>query len=116
MDQRTRTLAAAANTSTRYIDLNQASTQYLLAIGNASAQTYDLGCTDQTHLNGWGSAVFGRMVADLLLGHAPEVGTEAAGWAPPAGNPLTPWFVPNGTLSEDIWGGVFAQGGNCTLE
>ncbi|KAF3771433.1 family 12 carbohydrate esterase [Cryphonectria parasitica EP155] len=125
IDQRTYTIYAAQNTSTWWIDLNKASTEYLLAIGNASAQTYDLSCTDETHLNTWGSVVFGRMVADLLLGHVPEVGVqEALTIAPPAHDHegekedggLAEWFISNKTLSEDIWAGVFAQGGSCPLE
>lgn len=113
-DQRTYTIYAAENTSTWYVDLNQASTDYLLAIGNASAQTYDLECTDKTHLNSWGSVVFGRMVADLLLGHEPALGD--VDWTAPPSGCLTKWFVPNGTLSEDIWNGTAAYGGDCPLE
>lgn len=115
-DQRTYTIYAAGNTSTRYIDLNQASTSYLDAIGNASAQVYDLACNDTTHLNDWGSVVFGRMVADLVLGHPAEVGTaEAEDWTAPADGPLTEWFVPNATLSGLIWSGTAAYGGDCPL-
>lgn len=114
-DQRTYTFYAAGNTSTWAIDLNQASTQYLNAIGNASAQTYDLECTDMTHLNDWGSVVFGRMTADLVLGHVPEVGVDVD-WTPPADGPFTQWFVPNATLSELIWSGTPAYGGDCPLQ
>lgn len=114
-DQRTYTFYAAGNTSTWAIDLNQASTLYLNAIGNASAQTYDLACTDMTHLNAWGSVVFGRMTADLVLGHVPEIGVDVD-WTPPADGPLTEWFVPNTTLSELIWSGTPAYGGDCPLQ
>ncbi|PSR74789.1 SGNH hydrolase-type esterase domain-containing protein [Coniella lustricola] len=130
IDQRTYTIYAAANTSTSYLDLNQASVEYLLAIGNATAQTYDLACTDETHLNDWGSVVFGRMVADLVLGHAPVVHvhdgsdgqsehvqkSENNKAKVPAWGDLKSWFVPNATLSADIWHGVWAQGGDCPLE
>lgn len=117
-DQRTYTIYAARNTSTTYFDFNLASTAYISAIGNASAQTYDLACTDKTHLNAWGSVVFGRMLADLLLGHEPVVGVdETVNFAPdPLVTYFTPWFVPNATLSGDIWGGVPAYGGDCPLQ
>ncbi|CAN8096249.1 unnamed protein product [Discula destructiva] len=114
-DQRTYTIYAATNTSTMYLDFNQASVQYLEAIGNASAQNYDLQCTDETHLNSWGSVVFGRMLADLLLGHVPTVGVDVT-FAPDPKAYFTQWFVPNATLSEDIWGGVATYGGSCPLE
>lgn len=114
-DQRTYTIYAARNTSTAYLDFNLASTEYLIAIGNASAQTYDLACTDMTHLNSWGSVVFGRMLADLLLGHPPAVGVDVD-FVPGPSAYFTSWFVPNGTLSADIWGGVAAYGGDCPLE
>lgn len=118
-DQRTYTIYAAGNASAWYVDLNRASTGYLDAVGNATAQTYDLACDDQTHLNDWGSVVFGRMVADLVLGHPPEVEGAAAAaaenWTPPADGPLTEWFVPNATLSGLIWSGVAAYGGDCPL-
>lgn len=113
-DQRTYTIYAAGNTSTWYVDFNLASTNYLQAIGNASAQTYDLACTDKTHLNAWGSVVFGRMVADLILGHEPALGD--VDWTPPETGPLTEWFVPNKTLSDDIWSGTAAYGGDCPLQ
>lgn len=114
-DQRTYTIYAARNTSTSYLDFNLASTDYLTAIGNASAQTYDLLCTDETHLNSWGSVVFGRMLADLLLGHVPEVGVDVD-FVPDPSAYFTNWFAPNATLSEDIWSGVAAYGGDCPLE
>lgn len=116
-DQRTYTLYAARNTSTAYLDFNLASTAYLVAIGNASAQTYDLACTDETHLNSWGSVVFGRMLADLLLGHVPAVGAhKEANYVPDPWGYFTRWIVPNATLSEDIWRGVPAYGGECQLD
>lgn len=60
-------IEAATSTTSRYIDLNRASTDYLNAIGETAAHTYDLKSGDSTHLNVWGSVVFGRMVSDLLL-------------------------------------------------
>lgn len=68
-----------------------------------------------THLNSWGSVVFGRQLADLVLGHTPQVGVDVDFVPDPAGY-FTQWFVPNDTLSEDIWGGVAAYGGDCPLE
>lgn len=113
-NQRTYTIYAARNTSSIYVDFNLASTEYLNAIGNASAQTYDLLCTDGTHLNSWGSVVFGRMFADLLLGHPPEVGVDVD-FVPNPSAYFTQWFEPNATLSEDIWDGVPSYGGDCPL-
>ncbi|KAI4758612.1 esterase [Aureobasidium sp. EXF-3400] len=65
--QRKLTLAAARKTHSRYIDLNIASTDYCNAIGPEAAWKYNLDPTDYTHLNGWGSVVFGRMVSDLMV-------------------------------------------------
>lgn len=63
------------------------------AIGNASAQKYDLNGNDTTHLNAWGSVVFGRMVADLILAKEPQ---------------LERWIAENETLSWEIWHGIAA--------
>ena len=65
------------------------------AIGNTSAQAYDLNGygADTTHLNAYGSIVFGRLVADLLLEKLPE---------------LDSWFTPNETLSYDLANGIAA--------
>ncbi|KAG9893935.1 SGNH hydrolase, partial [Aureobasidium melanogenum] len=59
--QRNLTSAAARKTHSRYIDLNIASTEYCNAIGPEAAWKYNLNPADYTHLNGWGSVVFGRM-------------------------------------------------------
>jgi hypothetical protein len=95
-NQRLATMAAAAATGTTYVDLNRYSLQYVDAIGNTSAQAYDLNGygQDTTHLNDWGSVVFGRMVADLLLRERPD---------------LDAWFIANETLSYEIWSGVAAK-------
>ncbi|ORY72174.1 SGNH hydrolase-type esterase domain-containing protein [Pseudomassariella vexata] len=92
-DVATATRAAANTTDTALLDLNAASMAYVNAIGNASAQAYNLNPTDQTHLNAWGSVVFGRMVADLLLEEKPM---------------LEEWILPNNTLSWEIANGVAA--------
>lgn len=102
--QRVATIAAANRTSTWYIDLNQASRQYVSVIGNESAQVYDLNGDDETHLNDYGSLVFGSMVADLILGHPPVVGDVH--WRPSRDNCLVPWIRPNQTLTHEIWSGV----------
>ncbi|RAL04231.1 rhamnogalacturonan acetylesterase [Aspergillus ibericus CBS 121593] len=65
-DQRVATIAAANNTDTAYIDLNQASTEYLNSIGPVDAYTYNLVPDDYTHLNVEGSQVFGGLVAALI--------------------------------------------------
>jgi lysophospholipase L1-like esterase len=60
------TIAAAHHSSAAYIDLNEASTQYLNAIGPANAFTYNLNPSDNTHLNVPGSVLFGGIVAELI--------------------------------------------------
>ena len=65
-DQRTATVAVAQSIGIDYIDLNEASTKYLDAIGSADAATYNRIPTDFTHLNPTGSVVFGDMVSFLL--------------------------------------------------
>ena len=74
-----------------YLDLNYYSLQYVDAIGVEATIPYDLNGNDTTHLSAWGSVVFGRMLADLLLQKEPELRT---------------WFTPNETLSKEIWSGV----------
>lgn len=89
-------MAAAARGppgATTLLDLNAASRAYVDRIGAAAAHAYNLQPGDDTHLDGWGSVVFGRMVADLLL---------ASG----AGRCLGPWIRPNATLSQAIRDGM----------
>jgi len=66
-------LVVASSTGSRVIDLNKASTNYVNEIGEAAAQTYDFNGTDTTHLNLWGSVVFGRLVSDLLVAKYADV-------------------------------------------
>ncbi|OHF01763.1 GDSL-like Lipase/Acylhydrolase [Colletotrichum orchidophilum] len=87
-DQRLRTIAAAMETGTTYLDLNLYSRKYVQAIGPEKAHSYNLHPDDTTHLNGYGSTVFGELVADLLLRKEPA---------------LEQWFTPNKTLSDEIW-------------
>ncbi|KAF2145660.1 carbohydrate esterase family 12 protein, partial [Aplosporella prunicola CBS 121167] len=65
-DQREATLSVATNTGTPSIDLNQASVDYLNAIGPDDAHTYNLESGDNTHLNDAGGVVFGNMVSWLM--------------------------------------------------
>ncbi|CAJ2506564.1 Uu.00g006940.m01.CDS01 [Anthostomella pinea] len=90
-DQRLATIAAARATNTTYLDLNQASMNYANRIGNESAQVYNLHPNDTTHLNDYGSVVFGRLLADLMI--------EKRGC-------LERWIGPNETLSYDLWHGI----------
>ncbi|CAG8897229.1 unnamed protein product [Penicillium egyptiacum] len=60
------TITAAYHSSAAYIDLNEASTRYLNAIGPESAFTYNLNIADNTHLNAPGSILFGGIVAELI--------------------------------------------------
>lgn len=95
-NERLYTIAAAKATDTTYLDLNKYSLEYVNRIGNVSAQVYDLNGynADMTHLNAWGSVVFGRLVADLLL-HKKSY--------------LAPYITPNETLSYNIWNGIPAK-------
>ncbi|KAH8659822.1 SGNH hydrolase-type esterase domain-containing protein [Xylariales sp. PMI_506] len=92
-DQRLRTIAAAEAVNATYVDLNYYSLQYVNRIGNESAQAYDLDDVpnDATHLNAWGSVVFGSIVADLLVQEVKE---------------LQPWFQLNQTLLNEIKRGI----------
>ncbi|KAK8856828.1 SGNH hydrolase-type esterase domain-containing protein [Apiospora arundinis] len=92
-NERQHTIAAAKQSKTPYLDLNAASKKYVNKIGSDAAHAYDLKKGDSTHLNDWGSVVFGRMVADLLL--------ESE-----SGKCLGPWIQPNATLSKAIREGV----------
>jgi hypothetical protein len=66
-EQRKITIEVAESLGVEYIDLNEASTKYLDAIGQNASQTYNRIPTDYTHLNPTGSVVFGDMVSWLLL-------------------------------------------------
>ncbi|KAK8047397.1 carbohydrate esterase family 12 protein [Apiospora saccharicola] len=98
-NERLATIAAAARddpatgATTTLLDLNAASLEYVNRIGSEAAHAYNLKPDDETHLDDWGSVVFGRMVADLLL--------ESE-----AGKCLGPWIRPNATLSQAIRDGV----------
>ncbi|KAK6849236.1 SGNH hydrolase-type esterase domain-containing protein [Apiospora arundinis] len=92
-NERRHTIAAAKQSKTPYLDLNAASKKYVNKIGSDAAHAYDLKKGDSTHLNDWGSVVFGRMVADLLI--------ESE-----SGKCLGPWIQPNATLSKAIREGV----------
>lgn len=80
------------------------------AIGKDAAQAYNLNSQDETHLNGRGSVVFGRLVADLLLGHPPVVGTgHSKRETSPRfgdGSDLVPWIKVDKSLSDKIWNGL----------
>lgn len=91
--QRNLTIAAARRTHSRYIDLNIASTEYCNAIGPEAAWRYNLNPTDYTHLNAWGSLVFGRMVSDLMVRWLEDIAAVTER---------------NETLSRQIWKGVAA--------
>ncbi|RYO95256.1 hypothetical protein DL766_002070 [Monosporascus sp. MC13-8B] len=72
-DQRLAAIKAAQQTKSTVIDLNAASITYVNAIGKAAAHEYNWGADkkDTTHLNGRGTVVFGRMVADLITDALP---------------------------------------------
>lgn len=68
--ERNATLSVASSlkkAGARSIDLNRASTDYVNAIGAEASWKYNYLPDDRTHLNEWGSVVFGRLVSDLLV-------------------------------------------------
>lgn len=74
-----------------YLDLNRQSLWYVNNIGEEASHVYNLHPDDNTHLNDYGSMVFGRMMADLLLEKR---------------ECLESCIHPNKTLSDDIWAGL----------
>jgi hypothetical protein len=66
-------LEAAKNGGFLVINLNDESRRFVKAIGESGARQYNLKEGDNTHLNKHGSLVFGRMVADLILGVLPDL-------------------------------------------
>ncbi|ETS84964.1 hypothetical protein PFICI_02989 [Pestalotiopsis fici W106-1] len=95
VEWRGKAIAVAKEVGIKWLDLTQASTNYINAIGAENASYYDLSEGDGTHLNTAGQTVFGRMVADLLL----EKRTD-----------LSTFFTPNEALSDKISAGEFATG------
>lgn len=98
--QRILTIAAAHATNSRFIDLNYASVVYCDLVGsdacwkyNLADYSYDvtLAGTDHTHLNVWGSVVFGRLVSDLLGAKYTDIAQVTS---------------PNATLSVQLANGV----------
>jgi lysophospholipase L1-like esterase len=84
---------AATAVGVTLLDLNAASKKYVQAIGQSNADKYNLADGDRTHLNEHGTVVFGRMVADLIVG-----------WK----SPLSTYITPDAVLSEKITQGVYA--------
>jgi hypothetical protein len=108
-DQRLATLAAAETVGCRVLDLNRASARYVQKLGNETSQVYALNPTDRTHLNDRGSIVFGRMVADLLLG-VPAEGFTGQGLAGliqgfASGACFERWVGKDLGMSLKIWSG-----------
>jgi hypothetical protein len=100
-DQRVETIAAAKVAGVTYIDLNAASQAYVNKIGSTAAHKYGLKKDDSTPLNQQGGVVFGRVVADLLLGHSPTIPSSAAEGEDSAGC-FASWFIVNPTISTAI--------------
>ncbi|KAL2126920.1 hypothetical protein VTI74DRAFT_11611 [Chaetomium olivicolor] len=84
---------AAAAVGATMLDLNAASRKYVQAIGSSNADTYNLAEGDRTHLNAHGKAVFGRMVADLIVS-----------WK----SALSAYITPDTVLSKKLALGVYA--------
>lgn len=68
---------------------------YLNAIGEDDAATYNLDADDQTHLNDAGSVVFGNMVSWLLV----EASAE-----------LEAWTAPDEGMVQSFEDGVYIEG------
>ncbi|KAJ5666615.1 hypothetical protein N7462_011024 [Penicillium macrosclerotiorum] len=93
-NQTAATITAARRTGASFIDLNRASTRYLNAIGPTNASTYNLNEDDHTHLNNYGSIVFGGIVAELIQGDFPQLENEGFIWV-------------NETLRKDVAQGLY---------
>ncbi|CAK7263539.1 hypothetical protein SEPCBS119000_000542 [Sporothrix epigloea] len=121
-DQRERTLLAYQDVlqaqqpgekPARIVHLNEASLAYIGAIGPKAAYRYNKYhplFPDTTHLNELGAIVFGRIIADLMLGHPPLLvqSGDKDSWAPGMGNDddgLSNFFAPDPHLSARIWHG-----------
>lgn len=76
-EQRAATLSVAQTNNIKFIDLNQASLNYVNAIGKTAASKYNLASDDWTHLNEWGGVVFARIVSDLLVEKYPDLFADA---------------------------------------
>jgi hypothetical protein len=90
-NERNATITVAESLGVRWIDLNRASTDYVNAIGPNASWAYNYLPDDRTHLNEWGSVVFGRLVSDLLVERYEDVAV---------------WTRPNVTLSAKLREGV----------
>jgi len=92
-DQRNATIEVAESLHSRWIDLNKASEDYCNAIGPVASWKYNLDDTanDTTHLNDWGSVVFGRIVSDLMVAKYDDIRY---------------WTKPNRTLTLEIENGT----------
>ena len=89
--ERNATIAVAKSLGARWIDLNGASEAYCNEIGPEASWAYNLAEDDKTHLNHWGSVVFGRIVSDLLVEKYRDIAA---------------WSKPNTTLTEEIKQGI----------
>lgn len=117
-DYREHTLAAfdqlkSEGLAVRSINLNAASLAYVGAVGKTAASRYNkwhpFGA-DTTHLNELGATVFGRIVADLMLGHPPTLvpSGQRDPWSPGEGNDddgLSAWIRPDPYMSGLVWHG-----------
>ncbi|CAK7267401.1 hypothetical protein SEPCBS57363_002573 [Sporothrix epigloea] len=121
-DQRERTLLAyqgvlqsqqPGEKPARLINLNGASLAYVGAIGKKAAFRYNKYHPlfhDTTHLNELGAIVFGRIIADLMLGHPPALvpSGDKDAWAPGLGNDddgLSNYLAPDPHLTGLVWHG-----------
>lgn len=86
------TISVAKKLHVPYIDLNQASTDYINAVGTPLSDTYNLIPSDRTHLNPSGELLFGNLVSVLIVG-ALRDGKK--------------WTKPNATIATALAHGTF---------
>ncbi|PSN64743.1 SGNH hydrolase [Corynespora cassiicola Philippines] len=91
--ERTATIDVAKENCVKWIDLNLVSTNYVNAIGQVAADSYNWRSGDRTHLNAWGGIVFSRIVSDLIVEKYPK---------------FIPFVSKNETLSATIKAGEVA--------
>ncbi|KAK4096205.1 carbohydrate esterase family 12 protein [Parathielavia hyrcaniae] len=85
--------AAARAAGATMLDLNAVSKKYVQAIGQSNADRSNLSRGDRTHFIPHGTQVFGRMVADLIVG-----------WR----SSLSNCIRPDAAMSRKIAQGVYA--------
>ncbi len=100
-------------TRPRLIQLNEVSLAYIGTIGKKAANRYNAynGTEpDSNHYNEYGAVIYGRFVADLILGHPPRLlkSHQKDPWTlgrGKASDGLSNFILPNPGLSNLLWHG-----------